>query len=94
MKQWGRRIRWAIGMGLTWGAAGFGAGTVLARVPGFYSDLLWGEFLVFGPPLAIAGAVTDRSARLQPAASEDVAHPDADGGRWCSRRTYCARMIS
>ena len=120
MKKWGRRLRAAIGMGLAWGAAGFGAGTLLARVPGFYSDLpfallfaplgfftgiifsgilvviegrrgldrmslsrfagwgaasgllltgifvlgaalrganLWGEFLVFGPPLAIAGAV-------------------------------------
>ena len=120
MKQWGRRIRAAIGMGLTWGAVWFGAGALLARVPGFYSDLpfallfaplgfltgiifsgilvgiegrrgidrtslsrfagwgaasglllsgifvvgaalrggaLWGEFLVFGPPLAVAGAV-------------------------------------
>ena len=120
MKKWGRRIRAAIGMGLTWGAAWFGAGTLLARVPGFYSDLpfallfaplgfvsgivfswvlvvierrrrfdrvslsrfagwgaasglllsgifvvgaalrggaLWGEFLVFGPPLAMASAV-------------------------------------
>jgi hypothetical protein len=107
-------------MGLTWGAAWFGAGILLARVPGFYSDLpfallfaplgfvtgiifsgilvvsergrsfarmslprfagwgavgglllsgifvagaalrggaLWGEFLVFGPALAISGAV-------------------------------------
>ena len=120
MEKWGRRIRAAIGMGLTWGAAGFGAGALLARVPGFYSDLpfallfaplgfgtgiifsgilvvsegrrrldrmslsrfaawgalsglllsgifvvgaalrgesLWGEFLVFGPVLAIASAV-------------------------------------
>jgi hypothetical protein len=120
MKTWGRRIRAAIGMGLTWGAAWFGAGILLARVPGFYSDLpfallfaplgfvtgiifsgilvvverrrrfdrvslsrfagwgaasglllsgifvvaavlrgasLWGEFLVFGPPLAMASAV-------------------------------------
>ena len=120
MKMWWRRIRAAIGMGLTWGAAWFGAGVLLARVPGFYSDLpfallfaplgfvtgiifsgilvgiegrrgfertslwrfagwgaasglllsgifvvgaalrggaLWGEFLVFGPPLAIASAV-------------------------------------
>jgi len=120
MKEWGRRIRAAIGMGLTWGAAWFGAGTLLARVPGFDSDLpfallfaplgfvsgiifsgilvgierrrsfgrvsllrfagwgvasglllsgifgvaaalrgesLWGEFLVFGPPLAMASAV-------------------------------------
>ena len=120
MKKWGRRIRAAIGMGLTWGAAWFGAGILLARVPGFYSDLpfallfaplgfvtgvifsgilvvierrrrfdrvsfsrfagwgavsglllsgifvvaaalrgesLWAEFLVFGPPLAMASAV-------------------------------------
>ena len=120
MKKWGRRIRAAIGMGLTWGAAWFGAGILLARVPGFSSDLpfallfaplgfvtgvifsgtlvvierrrsfdrvslsrfagwgavsglllsgifvvaaalrggsLWGEFLMFGPPLAMASAV-------------------------------------
>jgi hypothetical protein len=120
MKKWWRRIRGAIGMGLTWGAAWFVAGSVLARVPGFYSDLpfallfaplgfvtgiifsgilvglggrrrfdrmslsrfagwgavsglllsgifvvaaairgesVWGEFLVFGPPLAMASAV-------------------------------------
>jgi hypothetical protein len=120
MKLWRKRIRAAIGMGLTWAAAWFGAGILLARVPGFYSDLpfallfaplgfltgiifsgilvgiegrrgfdrmslsrfagwgavsglllsgifvvgaalrggaLWEEFLVFGPPLAIASAV-------------------------------------
>ena len=120
MKKWGRRIRAAIGMGLTWAAAGFGLGTLLARVPGFSSDLpfallfaplgffsgiifsgilvgiegrrgfdrmslsrfagwgavsglllsgifvvgaalrgasVWGEFLVFGPVLTMAGAV-------------------------------------
>jgi hypothetical protein len=34
-----RRIRGAIGMGLTWAAAWFVAGTLLARVPGVYSDL-------------------------------------------------------
>lgn len=120
MQTWGRRIRGAIGMGLAWGAAWFGAGILLARVPGFDSDLpfallfaplgfvtgiifsgilvvserdrrfarmslprfagwgaegglllsgifvvgaalrgesLWGEFLVFGPALVMAGAV-------------------------------------
>ena len=120
MKQLWRRIRAAIGMGLTWGAAWFGAGVLLARIPGFYSDLpfallfaplgfatgiifsgilvgierrrtidrvslsrfaawgavsglllsgifvvaaalrggsVWGEFLVFGPPLTMASAV-------------------------------------
>ena len=31
MKQWGRRIRGAIGMGLAWAAAGVVAGGVLAR---------------------------------------------------------------
>ena len=121
MKQWLRRIRGAIGIGLTWAAAWFGAGILLARVPGFYSDLpfallfaplgfvtgvifsgilvaiehrrrfdrvslsrfagwgavsglllsgllvvaaalrgesLWGEFLVFGPPLALSSAAS------------------------------------
>jgi hypothetical protein len=120
MQKWRRRIRAAIGMGLTWGAVWFGAGVLLARVPGFYSDLpfallfaplgfatgiifsgilvgiegrrgfdrtslsrfagwgaasglllsgifvvgaalrgqsMWAEFLVFGPPLAMASAV-------------------------------------
>jgi hypothetical protein len=120
MKTWGRRIRAAIGMGLTWGAVWFGAGILLARLPGISSDLplallfaplgfvtgilfsailvgiegrrgfdrtslprfaawgaasglllsgifvagaalrggaLWGEFLLFGPPLAMASAV-------------------------------------
>ena len=119
MQQWWRRIRAAIGMGLTWGAAWSGAGMLLARVPGLSSDLpfalllaplgflsgivfsgilvvmerrrrldrmslsrfagwgaasglllsgvfvvgaalrgggLWGEFLVFGPSLAVASA--------------------------------------
>jgi hypothetical protein len=39
MNRWGRRIRAAAGMGLTWGAAAFVAGILLARVPGFSSDL-------------------------------------------------------
>ena len=47
MKQWGRRIRAAILMGLTWGAAWFGAGVLLARVPGFSSDLPFA--LLFAP---------------------------------------------
>ena len=38
MKTWGRRIRAAIGMGLTWGAVWFGAGILLARLPGISSD--------------------------------------------------------
>jgi hypothetical protein len=121
VKQWMTRIRGAIGIGLAWAAAWFGAGILLARVPGFYSDLpfallfaplgfvtgvifsgilavierprtfdrvplsrfagwgavsglllswifvvaaalrgesLWGEFLVFGPPLALSSAAS------------------------------------
>jgi len=47
MKKWGRRILAAVGMGLTWGAAWFAAGIVVARVPGFYSDLPFA--LLFAP---------------------------------------------
>jgi hypothetical protein len=39
MQKWGRRTRAAIGMGLVWGAAWSGAGALLARIPGFDSDV-------------------------------------------------------
>lgn len=39
MNKWLRRIRAAIGMGLVWGVAWAAAGGVLARLPGFDSDL-------------------------------------------------------
>ena len=55
MKKWGRRIRAAIGMGLTWGAAWFGAGILLARVPGFYSDLPFA--LLFAPLGFVTGVI-------------------------------------
>src|SRR5438046_9943051 len=55
MKKWGRRIRGAIGMGLAWGAAGFGAGILLARVPGFYSDLPFA--LLFAPLCFVTGII-------------------------------------
>ena len=54
MKKWRRRIRAAIGMGLTWGAAWFGAGILLARVPGFYSDL---PFALLFAPLGFATGI-------------------------------------
>src|SRR5207249_9032190 len=54
-KKWGRRIRAAIGMGLTWGAAWFGAGILLARVPGFYSDLPFA--LLFAPLGFVTGII-------------------------------------
>ena len=55
MQQWWRRIRAAIGMGLTWGAAWFGAGTLLARVPGLSSDLPFA--LLFAPLGFLSGIV-------------------------------------
>jgi hypothetical protein len=55
MKKWGRRIRAALGMGLTWGAAWFGAGILLARVPGFDSDL---PFALLFAPLGFVTGVT------------------------------------
>jgi hypothetical protein len=55
MQKWGRRIRAAIGMGLTWGAAGLGAGILLARVPGFDSDLPFA--LLFAPLGFVAGII-------------------------------------
>ena len=55
MKRWGRRIRASIGMGLIWGAAWFGAGLVLARVPGFHSDLPFA--LLFAPLGFVTGII-------------------------------------
>ena len=55
MKKWGRRVRAAVGMGLTWGAAWFGAGILLARVPGFYSDLPFA--LLFAPLGFVTGII-------------------------------------
>jgi hypothetical protein len=54
MKTWGRRIRAAIGMGLTWGAAWFGAGILLARVPGFFSDV---PFAILFAPLGFVTGI-------------------------------------
>ena len=55
MKRWWRRIRGAIGMGLTWAAAWFAAGALLARVPGFYSDLPFA--LLFAPLGFLTGVI-------------------------------------
>ncbi len=55
MKQWGRRIRAALRMGLTWGAAWFGAGILLARVPGFFSDVPFA--IIFAPLGFVSGLV-------------------------------------
>ncbi len=55
MKKWGRRIRSAIGMGLTWGAVWFGAGILLARVPGLDSDLPFA--LLFAPLGFVCGVM-------------------------------------
>lgn len=55
MNKWGRRIRGAIGMGFAWAAAGFGAGILLARVPGFHSDLPFA--LLFAPLGFVSGII-------------------------------------
>lgn len=55
MKKWVRRIRGAIGMGLVWSAAGFGAGILLARVSSFDGDLPFA--LLFAPLGFLAGII-------------------------------------
>lgn len=55
MKKWGRRIRAALGMGVTWAVVWSFAGAVLARVPGFYSDLPFA--LLFAPLGFITGVI-------------------------------------
>lgn len=55
MKKWGRRIRGAIGMGLAWGATGFGAGILLARVSSFNPDLPFA--LLFAPLGFVSGII-------------------------------------
>jgi hypothetical protein len=55
MKKWGRRIRGAIGMGLAWGAAGAGAGALLARVSSFDVDLPFP--ILFAPLGFLAGVI-------------------------------------
>ena len=55
MKNWGRRIRGAIGMGLTWAAAGFIAGTLLARLSSFDVDLPFA--LLFAPLGFLVGII-------------------------------------
>src|SRR5262245_18705446 len=55
MNSWFRRIRGAIGMGLTWAFAWSGVGAVLARLPGFGTDLPLP--LLFAPLGFITGVV-------------------------------------
>lgn len=55
MKSWGRRIRGAVKMGFTWAAAWFVAGVLLARVPGFYSDVPFA--ILFAPLGFITGVI-------------------------------------
>jgi hypothetical protein len=53
MRTWLRRIRGAIGIGLTWGAAWSGAGLVLAAATGFKADAPFP--LIFGVLGFVAG---------------------------------------
>jgi hypothetical protein len=55
MKNWGRRIRGAIGIGLTWAAAWFAAGVLLARVSSSNPDLPYA--LLFAPVGFMVGVI-------------------------------------
>ncbi|VTR96245.1 Uncharacterized protein OS=Gemmatimonadetes bacterium KBS708 GN=J421_0600 PE=4 SV=1 [Gemmata massiliana] len=55
MRNLGRRIRGAIGMGLAWGVAWSGAGALVARVPGIDSDLPFP--LLFAPFGFVTGII-------------------------------------
>ena len=55
MKQWGRRIRAAVVNPFSWAAAWFVAGVLLARVPGFESDLPFA--LLFAPLGFVTGMI-------------------------------------
>ena len=55
MRKWLRRIRGAIGMGFTWGAAWAGAGMVLTALTGFKADAPFP--LIFGVLGFIAGVI-------------------------------------
>ena len=55
MKKWARRIRAAIGMGLTWAAAGSAAGFLLARLTTLNPDLPFA--LLFAPLGFMAGII-------------------------------------
>lgn len=55
MQKWLRRIRGAIGMGFSWGAAWAGAGMVLAALTGFKADAPFP--LIFGVLGFIAGVI-------------------------------------
>jgi hypothetical protein len=66
MRKWLRRIRGAIGMGFTWGAAWSGAGVVLNIVTGFKADapfpLIFGV-LGFGAGVIFSGVLTLTAGR-------------------------------
>jgi hypothetical protein len=55
MQQWMRRIRGAIGMGFTWGAAWSGVGLLLAVATGFKADAPFP--LIFGVLGFVAGVI-------------------------------------
>ena len=55
MTKWRRRIGAAFGMGLVWAVAGACAGAVLARVPGYFSDLPFP--LLFAPLGFLTGVI-------------------------------------
>ena len=97
MRKWLRRIRGAIGMGITWGVAWAGAGTVLAVVTRFRADAPFP--LVFGVLGFIAGvifsavlALTERGRTLDQMSLPRFAGWGAMGGVLLS--AFFARVAS
>jgi hypothetical protein len=85
MKKWGRRIRAAVGVGLTWGAAWFSAGILLLLVPGFEADVpfpLLFALLGFGAGVTFSAVlgVAERRRRLDQMSLRRFAGWGAVGG--------------
>lgn len=92
MRKWLRRIRGAIGMGVTWAAALFVVGFVPRWVLGFYADLPFP--ILFGALGFIAGVIfsgllvlTEGRRRF-----EEMSLPRF--GAWGPRAAFCSRPSS
>ncbi len=64
MKKWLKRVRGAVGVGLTWAAAWFGGGAIFGLVAGIYTavwgtgtGLIFGSALFFSVLFAMCGFV-------------------------------------
>ena len=55
MKKWLKRIRGALGLGLTWAAAWFGGGAIFGVITGVFTGSLVGSVVAFGGIFAALG---------------------------------------